>query len=133
MYVALTALPALRGAVDVMTAMIEDASHRSKQGGKQGMYKLPVLDPDRPDLFPRQNVLSKVVHRLTAQDLLKKATDRRSKSWMLSCSLPASGHWLHAISMVSYFKASSESIPNRPQIDTKMPRTIFWTIPEVAR
>jgi len=108
LYVALTALPALRGAVDVMTAMIEDASHRSKQGGKQGMYKLPVLDPDRPDLFPRQNVLSKVVHRLTAQDLLKKATDRRSKSWMLSCSLPASGHWLHAIPTVSYFKASSD-------------------------
>ena len=76
---AFTALPALQGAVDVMTAMIKDASHRSKQGGKQGMYKLPVLNLDQPDLFPCQNVLSEVMHRLTAQDLLKKTTDWRSQ------------------------------------------------------
>ena len=90
--------------MDSVTLQFEEAEDRSRDG----LVKLPVLDPARPDLFPQQKVISKVQHRLVAQDLIKTTQDNRARSWMLSCSLPGSGHWLHAIPTNPHFRASSD-------------------------
>ena len=45
---------------------------------------------------------------LAARDLLNSTTDKRAKSWMLSRSLPGSGHWLHTlptVHLLEYFQS----------------------------
>ena len=104
LYGCLTHRPTLRGIVDFVTARFEDAADQSDEG----LVKLPVLDVRRPDLFPAQKVVSRAVHRLAARDLLESTTDQRARSWLLSCSLPGSGHWLHALPTVHLFRVSSD-------------------------
>ena len=88
--------PALRVAVCNLNAQFEGQVIRTDGGVP---VHFPVLDPEVPSKFPTQRVISRALHRIAASDLVKGLikADPMQASWVLSCGLPGSGAWLHAI------------------------------------
>jgi hypothetical protein len=97
---ALLAKPQLRMTVDALNAVF----HHNADS-----IKAQPIDYDRPDLWPTQSELSKIMHYVTANELEQKlqAQNPQLASWFASKRLPLANSSLRTIPALHIYKVSS--------------------------
>jgi hypothetical protein len=89
----------LRVTVETVNAILEDNAH---------LLKCKSIDYERPDIWPTQSVLSKMLHHVTATELEQRLihTDPQLASWYASKRLPLANSSLRTIPAFHVYKVS---------------------------